>query len=102
MRLEDAARTEADFREIVKIWNRLDRNRERKERYYEVNRGDVPLEFNRAKEGSVFPRWLDRPNVHRVQQDDFLDVLFDCPHLMHENMTDEILYDLVGKLKGDH
>ena len=32
-RLEEAARTEADFREVVKNWDRLDDNRERRERY---------------------------------------------------------------------
>ena len=54
MRLEDAARTEADFREVVKIWDRLDRNRERKERYHEIPRWQVPLEYNRAEGGGYF------------------------------------------------
>ena len=34
-RLEDAARTEADFDVVVKEWDRLDRNRERRERDHE-------------------------------------------------------------------
>ena len=102
MRLEDAARTEADFREVVKIWDRLDRNRERKERYHEIPRWQVPLEYNRAEGGSVFPLWLSDPAVQQVQRGDFLEILFDCPHLMHENLTDDVLYELAGKLKDDH
>ena len=39
-RLEEAARTEADFREVVKTWDRLDANRERRERYHEILIGD--------------------------------------------------------------
>ena len=42
-RLEEAARTEKDFRAVVEEWNKLDRNRERRERDHENLRGDVPL-----------------------------------------------------------
>ena len=44
-RLEEAARTEKDFRAVVEEWNKLDRNRERRERDHENLRGDVPLEY---------------------------------------------------------
>ena len=44
-RMEDSARTEEDFQNVVTIWNRLDANRERKERYHEIGRSDVPLEW---------------------------------------------------------
>ena len=43
-RLEEAARTEKDFRAVVEEWNKLDRNRERRERDHDNLRGDVPLE----------------------------------------------------------
>ena len=44
-RLEEAARTESDFLVIVDEWNKLDRNRERRERDHENLRGDVPWSF---------------------------------------------------------
>ena len=44
-RLEDAARTAEDFAVVVEEWNKLDRNRERRERDHENLRGDVPLEY---------------------------------------------------------
>ena len=47
-RLEEAARTESDFLTVVDEWNKLDRNRERRERDHENLRGDVPLEFQTA------------------------------------------------------
>ena len=42
-RLEEAARTEKDFRVVVGEWDKLDQNRERRERDHENLRGDVPL-----------------------------------------------------------
>lgn len=44
-RLEEAARTEADFSVVISEWDRLDRNRERRERDHENLRGDIPLEY---------------------------------------------------------
>ena len=49
LRLEEAARTEEDFAAVQYHWDRRDSNRERKERYHEVLRGDVPLDVCIAK-----------------------------------------------------
>ncbi len=46
-RLEDAARSQSDFEEIIAWWDKLDENRERRERDHEISRGDVPLEMFR-------------------------------------------------------
>ena len=37
-RMEEAARTEADFEKVTQAWDKLDANRERKERYHEIKR----------------------------------------------------------------
>ena len=39
-RTEDAARTENDFNGVIELWDKLDDNRERKERDHEVARAD--------------------------------------------------------------
>ena len=56
-RLENAARTTADFQNVVSWWNRLDSNRERKERYHEISRSglDIPLDYGAALDGEVIP-----------------------------------------------
>ena len=54
-RLEEAARTESDFLTVVDEWNKLDRNRERRERDHENLRGDVPLEFQAVPEPRIVP-----------------------------------------------
>lgn len=46
-RLEDAARTQRDFENVIAWWDRLDADRERRERYHELSRSgdDVPLDY---------------------------------------------------------
>ena len=40
-RLEDSARTQRDFENVIAWWDRLDANRERRERYHELSRSGV-------------------------------------------------------------
>ena len=61
-RLEEAARSESDFLTVVDEWNKLDRNRERRERDHENLRGDVPLEFQAVPDPKIAPLWGSIPN----------------------------------------
>ena len=81
-RLEEAARTESDFRVVVDEWNKLDRNRERRERDHENLRGDVPLEYQAVSEPKLIPRWMNNPAYRQLMAGNFLDILFDCPYEM--------------------
>lgn len=72
LRLETAARTEAEYENVVRMWNKLDDNRERKERYHEVS---CPHEtMYRAPD----------PYYH-----DFLDLILDSVDWFHHLVTDE-------------
>ena len=57
-RLEEAARTEADFENVVACWDKLDANRERKERYHEPIQGDMAMEYELKYNGKLFPEWM--------------------------------------------
>jgi len=46
VRLEEAARTEDDFLIVTKNWDRLDANRERKERYHEQSVSDDMFDWD--------------------------------------------------------
>ncbi|MBO4471431.1 MAG: sigma-70 family RNA polymerase sigma factor [Clostridia bacterium] len=85
-RMELAARTEQDYREVVKTCNRLDANRERRERYHEVLRGkkSPPLEWNMNPDGYIFPAALNGVLSHQNRNGDFLDTIFYCPYDIHE------------------
>lgn len=98
-RMEDAARTEDDFREVIKAWDKEDSNRERRERYHEVGRDDtqVPLEYNMSKDEIVIPAPIHSVYWRQIMKGEFLDAIFDCPYELHELVTDA---DISAILKG--
>lgn len=101
-RLEEAARTEADFENVVKCWDKLDENRERKERYHEVGRSGVPLEYGSAYGGSIFPAWMGGPNSRAIRQGRFLDVIFNCPHELHQMVGHQALSKTFRELDAEY
>ena len=107
-RLEEAARTESDFRVVVDDrvvvdeWNKLDRNRERRERDHENLRGDVPLEYQAVPEPKLIPRWMNTPAYRQLMAGNFLDVLFDCPYEMHQLSADPFISGMIENLSDEH
>ena len=101
-RLEEAARTEKDFRAVVEEWNKLDRNRERRERDHENLRGDVPLEYQAVPEPKLIPRWMNNPTYRQLMAGNFLDILFDCPYEMHNLTADAFVSRMVEELSEEH
>ena len=100
--LGKAARKETDFDYVISEMDRLDRNRERRERYHEVLRGDVPLEYQAAYDGTVFPEWMGAPGLRLITKGQFLDVLYDCPYEMHNLTANGFLSGIVDNLKEEH
>ena len=94
-RLEEAARTQSDFNEVVAWWDKLDENRERRERDHEVLRGDVPLEYGAVQEGRIFPASLCSPFWRELCSGYFLNIIFDCPYEMHELLADDFLSKMI-------
>ena len=101
-RLEEAARTEKDFLVVIEEWDKLDRNRERRERDHEILRGDVPLEYQAAPEPKLIPRWMNNPAYRQLMAGNFLDVLFDCPCEMHNLTADAFISHIVQELSWEH
>ena len=101
-RLGKAARTETDFTVVIGEMDRLDRNRERRERYHENLRGDVPLEYKKANYGLIFPEWMNTPNQQLLNTGSFLDLIFDCPYEMHNLTADPFLSKIIQELNVDH
>ena len=100
-RLEESAVSEKDFKEVIKQWDRLDRNRERKERYHEIYRNDedFPLELGAAI-GTNFAT-----NIHMLRQafkGNFLEIIYDSPYEIQEHMTEKYLYEILRDLKSDY
>ncbi len=98
-RIEESARTEDDFQKVIEWWDKLDENRERRERDHEIGRSAVPLEWN-ADELYL----SDRPSYDMVLRKlllagDFLDLIFDNPETIHELVTDADLSKILEELK---
>ncbi len=101
-RLEDAARTEADFLIVVGEWDRLDRNRERRERDHEALRGNVPLEYMAVSDPKIVPLWMNDPAFRQLCSGNVLDILFDCPYEMHQLTADAFISRMIEELSEDH
>ena len=101
-RLEEADRTEKDFQAVVEEWNKLDRNRERRERDHENLRGDVPLEYQAVPEPKLIPHWMNNPAYRQLMAGNFLDILFDCPYEMHNLTADTFISRMVEELSEEH
>lgn len=98
-RIEESARTEEDFRKVIRWWDKLDSNRERRERDHEKGRSDIPLEW-----GADEQYLSDRPSYDTVLRrlmlaGDFLDFIFDHPETIHELVTDTDLSKILKELK---
>jgi len=88
-RMEDAARTESDFKAVIKQWNHLDANRERRERDHEIGRpNEEMLHWDKADGndekgkltsdfGAVIGRPLDRFYWRQEIRGDFIDTIYD-------------------------
>ena len=98
-RIEESARTEEDFREIISWWDRLDGNRERKERNHEIGRSAVPLEWGADEQYLSGKASYDMVLRRLLLAGDFLDFIFHHPETLHELVTDADLSKILKELK---
>ena len=83
-RTEEAARTEKDFDELTKEWDKWDANRERKERYHEISLADAMFDWD------IFYKQMRR-------EKDFINEFFMCICQMHNLVDDPDILRLIGK-----
>ena len=100
-RLEDAARTQRDFENVIAWWDKLDANRERRERYHELSRSgdDVPLDYGASANELFFPDTLNDVLEKQIRKGDFVDAIFYCPYDIHELVIEEYLSEILLELK---
>ena len=108
-RMEDAARTEDDFKAVITQWNHNDNNRERKERYHEIGRPNVQMlhwdkenandEKGKLKSGLdvVIPRPIEHHWWRQLMCGDFIDVIYDSALEMWQVIED---IDISALVKG--
>lgn len=85
IRIEEAARTEEDFKKLAKEWwDRLDSNRERRERYHEQRMTDEMFDWD------IFAKQMRRDK-------DFINEFFMCICEMHNLIDDPDISRLIDK-----
>lgn len=95
-RMEDAARTEEDFNAVIKQWNHLDENRERKERNHEMQRDEKTLEVGYT-DGMVFPVPVSHPSWREAIKGDFISMIYDNAPEMWQLIED---WDIAEPVKN--
>lgn len=101
-RLEDGARTVSDFEEVIKEWDHLDSNRERKERYHEIGRENIDSKKDVAPLAIVIPAPINHAYWRQLMKGDFIDIISNCPYEMYNSLSDEDYSKIIYDLKDDH
>ena len=109
--MEAAARTNEDFKAVIKQWNHLDRNRERRERYHEVGRPNAEmLHWDKANANDEKGKMKDSLDVvipapplgsmwwRSQMSGDFLDTIYDNAPEMWQLIEDWDIASLVKSL----
>ena len=101
-RLEDGARTVSDFEEVIREWDHLASNRERKERYHEIGRENLDSKKDVAPLAIIIPAPINHAYWRQLMKGDFIDIISNCPYEMHNSLSDEDYSKIIYDLKDDH
>jgi len=101
-RVENAARTTEDFRDLSVMYDKLDANRERRERYYEIGSVERLYELDYFDDGAVIPPPLCHPYWRELMSGEFISYIFDNPDEIWQIVSDgqisrPLRYDLTAK-----
>lgn len=102
-RLEEAARTEADFHAVIRWWDKLDANRERRERYHEISRSgdDIPLDYGAVRDGVSFPAHMGGILETQIRKGDFTEAIYYCPFELQELVSTDSLFHILHNLPDE-
>ncbi len=101
-RLELSARTTSEFQTLVHWYDREEQSRMRRERRYEILRGDAPLEYGVLEEGDILPISMSQPTFRQICRGEFDDYLANCLFEMHDLTDRAYIRKIVKNLKLDH
>ena len=82
-RLEEAARTQAEFENVLTVWEKLEENDARNDRRKYIPQSEAQMNWETSGD-TIFPAPLRHEYWRQLLRGDFLDVIFDCPYELHE------------------
>jgi DNA-directed RNA polymerase specialized sigma24 family protein len=95
--MEAAARTIDDFNAVIRQWDKLDENRERKERAHEIGRDEQKIDVGYT-DGAIIPAPISHPAWREAMKGDFLSLIFDNADEIWQLVEDEDISPLVKNL----
>ena len=101
-RRTQVAETPAEYEALIKEMDRLDRNRERRERYHEILMEECIPEGSEIYSGRIFPAHLDSVENKLILRGMFLDILFNCPYEMHQLTANPFISRMIQQLSDLH
>ena len=101
-RRTQVAETAAEYEALIKEMDRLDRNRERRERYHEILMEEYIPAGSEIYSGRIFPAHLDSVESKLILRGMFLDILFNCPYEMHQLTANPFISRMVQQLSDLH
>ena len=90
------------FEDVIKQWDHLDDNRERKERYHEIGRENIDSKKDVAPLAIVIPTPINHAYWRQLMNGDFIDIISNCPYEMYNSLSDEDYSKIIYDLKDDH
>ena len=101
-RRTQVAVTSAEYEALIKEMDRLDRNRERRERYHEILMEEYIPDDGEIYSGRIFPAHLDSVESKLILRGMFLDILFNCPYEMHQLTANPFISRMIQQLSDLH
>ena len=101
-RRTQVAETAAEYEALIKEMDRLDRNRERRERYHEILMEEYIPAGSEIYSGMIFPAHLDSVESKLILRGMFLDILFNCPYEMHQLTANPFISRMIQQLSDLH
>jgi hypothetical protein len=94
--IEDAARSHDDFRAVNAIWDERDRIETWRLDKQEIHSAKPLME--KDQKGVIIPQPFDHPYWRQLLGGNFIDIIYDCPHEIHEMTASRPIYDLTHAL----
>ena len=99
--IEEVLFTEEEFYRACNNSNKEEINRELRNEKREEYVGTDPVSMSDCAK-SVFPQWFDLREHRQVQAGNFIDVIYNCPHEIHELVSEKYISDILNNLKPEY
>ena len=96
--MEDAARTVEEFERVIVVWDKLEQNEEERIADHESVRPEELLNWRLPEECTIIPPPLEHEWWRQFLNGSFIDIIYDCPHEIHELTSSLPVYGLTKEL----